>query len=73
MQRNSVISLQPALGVRHMLRDLTGIDPDAAYGCVDWYLYQDVALATRSSRGEPAMEPVPAASGPVAAAAPPGG
>lgn len=57
MQRNSVISLQPALGTWRTLRELTGADPGAVYGCVDWYLYQETTLAgcaSRSSRGEPA-------------------
>ncbi len=73
MQRNSVISLRPALGLWPMLRDLTGVDPDVAYGCVDWYVYHDAVLAARPSRGEPAIEPLPAASGPVAAGGPPTG
>jgi hypothetical protein len=47
MQRDSVISLRPAQGQWRRLRDLAGVDPDAVYGCVDWYPYHDSALATR--------------------------
>ncbi len=67
MQRNGVISLRPALGLSPMLRDLTGIDPGAAYGCVDWYPYREVALAARPARGEPPLETVSAPGKPAAA------
>ncbi len=63
MQRDSVIALQPTPGTWRGLRDLAGADPDAVYGCVDWYLYHEPTLAEctpRSSR-EPAtvIEPSP--------------
>jgi hypothetical protein len=50
MQRNSVISLRPALGMRRTPRDVTGADPGALYGCVDWYLYHEVTASACSSR-----------------------
>ncbi len=64
MQRDSVIALQLTPGMWWGLRDLAGADPDAAYGCVDWYLYHEPTLAEctpRSPRGEPAtvIEPNP--------------
>lgn len=76
MQRNSVISLRPALGKWRTPRDVTGADPGALYGCVDWFIYQDAspgACSSRPTRGEPAKlsEPVsPAAPGLQADAAP---
>ncbi len=54
MQWTGVISLRPALGMGRTLRDVTGADPDAVYGCVDWFLYHETPFTTCSSPGEPA-------------------
>ncbi len=55
MQRDSVTSLRPAFGMPRALQDLGGTDPDAAYGCVDWFPYHEATLAAcspQSSRRE---------------------
>lgn len=54
MQRNSVTALRPAPGMWGRLRELEGVNPgaEAAYGCVDWYLYHDAALNAHAARGE---------------------
>ncbi len=64
MQRDSVIALHPTLGMWRGLRDLTGADSDAVYGCVDWYFYHEQTLtecAVRTPHGEPVtvVEPTP--------------
>ncbi len=48
MQRDSVTSLRPAFGMPRALQDLGGTDPDAAYGCVDWFPYPEATLAACS-------------------------
>jgi len=53
----AVISLrpEPRAGTWWTIRGLKGVDAEAAYGCVDWYLYQDAALpACPPKRGPPA-------------------
>ena len=68
MQGNSVISLRPALGMWRVPRDLTGADPDALYGCVDWFLYHEVAAGACSALpacGEPARMNKAASPSPV--------
>ncbi len=72
MQANGVISLRPALGIWRTLRDFTGADADALYGCVDWFLYHEDATA----RDAPARtaEPAPPSDAlPAGAEARPGG
>ncbi len=67
MQRDSVISLRPPLGIWRGLRDPAGTDPDAVYGCVDWYLYHETlaGCAPHSPRAEPSrrIEPAPPGDG----------
>jgi hypothetical protein len=40
MQRNGVISLRPAPGTWQRILGAMRTDAEAAYGCVDWYLYR---------------------------------
>ncbi|MGH8228480.1 MAG: hypothetical protein ACREU3_11360 [Steroidobacteraceae bacterium] len=43
MQRNGVIALRPVFV--WCSREAVGIEPEAAFGCVDWYPYPDARLA----------------------------
>jgi hypothetical protein len=59
MQRNSVISVRVTPVAWRRLSSQAGADPHAAYGCVDWYLYQDAPgiLAARPTGPAPLAEP----------------
>jgi len=46
MHGNSVITLRPARAAWPPIAGAPRADADAVYGCVDWYLYQDRALAS---------------------------
>lgn len=52
MDRNRSASIPPGFLTWRRVRDLKGVDSEAAYGCVDWYLYQDPA---RSACAPPAQ------------------
>lgn len=50
MQHNSIVSLRPLLASQRVLGSACP-DDQAAYGCVDWYLYQNAPPpAAESSR-----------------------
>jgi|GEM_PF-2746024 len=65
MQRNSVISLRPASGTWQRVVASGCTDAEAAYGCVDWYLYQEPDAPAPAHRASPC----PAAASPGIAAA----
>ena len=54
MRGNSMISLQ-AHGAWLTVHASPGIGPEIVHGCVDWYLYDEAALAA-CSRAESALE-----------------
>lgn len=47
MHWNGVISLRPAPGTWQRILRASRAGPEAAYGCVDWYLYQDASAVER--------------------------
>lgn len=54
MQRNSVISLRASPRTWQRAAGAAGADPQAAYGCVDWYLYQEeVACTVAAAQRDP--------------------
>ena len=53
MHGNGVISLRLAREAWWHARASPGVGQDAVYGCVDWYLYHEQALAN----GSPAAQP----------------
>ncbi len=48
MQRNSVITPRPVLEAWRQIHVSSGVDQGAVYGCVDWYLYHEEALASET-------------------------
>jgi len=66
MRRNGVIGLEAVRAGGQRSGDAARIDPKAAYGCVDWYLYEDPADASRPRVGgaaESAADPREVVSG----------
>lgn len=48
MQRNGVISLRLVLGSWQRVLGSAYADREAAYGCVDWFLYEDGPRGARA-------------------------
>jgi hypothetical protein len=68
MHGNDAVSLRPARAAGEAPATSRDVDPDAVYGCVDWYLYHESTPSMRSSPG--AQEPSgPAAQSPAISAA----
>jgi hypothetical protein len=52
MRRNSVVTLRAAREAWPPVQAPPRADANAVYGCVDWYLYHDPALAAGSAAAE---------------------
>jgi hypothetical protein len=52
MRGNSVVTLRRAREAWPPSQAAPRAETDAVYGCVDWYLYHDPALATGSAAAE---------------------
>jgi len=51
MHGNDAIFLRPARGAGQGPAASASVDPNALYGCVDWYLYHESAPAMRAAAG----------------------
>lgn len=55
MQWNGVISLRPSPRAWQRIPGAVGADLEAAYGCVDWYLYQDASCGDTAAPSDPTV------------------